>query len=63
MDSPKLLKRQKMKREKKKNKEIIELLKKLPAGRKIYYKAGSIMVEVSKEEAIKLLEKENNGED
>ncbi|WP_076712382.1 prefoldin subunit [Desulfurobacterium indicum] len=52
-----------MRKKKKKNKEIIELLKKLPAGRKIYYKAGSIMVEVSKEEAIKLLEKEKEGED
>ncbi|WP_456396349.1 prefoldin subunit [Desulfurobacterium sp.] len=49
-----------MKKEKK-NKEIIELLKKLPAERKIYYKAGNIMVEVSREEAIKLLQKEKGG--
>ncbi|WP_456464753.1 prefoldin subunit [Desulfurobacterium sp.] len=51
-----------MKKKKQKNKEIIEFLKKLPAERKIYYKAGNIMVEVSREEAINLLKKENRGE-
>ncbi|WP_457567969.1 prefoldin subunit [Desulfurobacterium sp.] len=50
------------KNRKKTNKEIIELLKKLPDNRKIYYRAGSVMVEVSKEEAINLLRKESEKE-
>ncbi|WP_457679804.1 hypothetical protein [Thermovibrio sp.] len=47
------------KRERRSKKELIELLKNLPEGRKIYYRFGNLMVEVSKEEAIKLLEEES----
>jgi len=42
---------------------IIEFLKNLPEGRKIYYNLGVLMVEVSKEEAIKLLQEEEKGEE
>jgi len=41
---------------------IIEFLKNLPDGRKIYYNLGVLMVEVSKEEAIKLLQEKEEGE-
>ncbi len=36
---------------------VKELLKNLPEGRKIYFRIGNIMVEVTKEEALKLLNK------
>jgi chaperonin cofactor prefoldin len=38
--------------------EVVELIKSLPDGRKIYYNLGPLLVEVTKEEAIKLLEEE-----
>ncbi|ADU96664.1 prefoldin subunit [Thermovibrio ammonificans] len=40
---------------------IIEFLERLPEGRRIYYSFGSVMVEVTKEEAIKLLKEEDEG--
>ncbi len=46
------------KRERRSRKELFEFLKNLPPGRKIYYKVGNLMVEVTKEEALKLLEQE-----
>ncbi len=47
----------KRKREAKRNKRQIALdfLKNLPSGRKIYYRFGNLMVEVTKEEALQLL--------
>jgi chaperonin cofactor prefoldin len=48
--------REKMEKKKEKSKEeIIEFLKNLPDGRKIFYQFGSIMVEVTRDEAVKLL--------
>lgn len=45
------------------NKELIEFLERLPEGRRIYLNLGSVMVEVSKEEALEFLkEKEESGE-
>ena len=43
------------------SKTIVEFLKKLPDDRRIYYRVGNIMVEVTKKEAIALVLKE--GED
>ena len=43
-------------KERRSKEEIVELIKSLPEGRKIYYNLGSLLVEVTKEEAIKLLE-------
>jgi len=45
-------------RVKPKSEALVDFLKKLPDGRKIYYRMGNIMVEVTKEEAIKLILKE-----
>ncbi len=39
---------------------IVEFLKKLPEGRKIFYRLGNIMIEVTRDEAIELLLKEEN---
>ncbi len=44
-------------KERKSKEELIDFIRELPEGRKIYYSFGPLMVEVSKEEAIKLLEK------
>jgi chaperonin cofactor prefoldin len=41
---------------KKSKEEVIRFLKTLPEGRKIFFQLGRIMVQVSKEEALKLLE-------
>jgi len=49
-------------KESKSKERIIEFLKNLPEGRKIYYSFGPLMVEVSKEEAIKLLQEKKEGE-
>ncbi|WP_456342222.1 hypothetical protein [Thermovibrio sp.] len=49
-------------KERRSKEELIELLKNLPEGRKIYYRIGNLMVEVSKEEALKLIEKEEGEE-
>ena len=38
--------------------ETLRLLKELPENRRIYYNTGVLLVEVSKEEAIKLLQEE-----
>jgi len=51
-----------MKEKKSKKEELIEFLKNLPQGRKIYYRFGNLMVEVSKDEALKLLEEEKGEE-
>jgi len=40
------------------SKEVIELLERLPEGRRIYLNLGSVMVEVSKDEAIEFLKKQ-----
>ncbi len=53
-------KRQKV-RVKQKSEALIDFLKRLPEGRKIYYRIGNIMVEVTKEEAIELIQKEEVG--
>ena len=46
-----------------KSKELIEFLERLPERRRIYINLGSVMVEVSKEEAIEFLKKqEEKGE-
>ncbi len=46
-----------------KSKELIEFLERLPEGRRIYLNLGSVMVEVSKDEAIEFLKKqEKEGE-
>ncbi|MEO2065530.1 prefoldin subunit [Thermovibrio guaymasensis] len=50
-------------KERKSKEEVAEFLKNLPEGRKIYYRFGNLMVEVSKEEALKLLEREEEGEE
>ncbi len=50
--------RQKKKQRKKSN-LVVDFLKKLPEGRKIYYRFGNIMVEVTKDEALKLIKKED----
>ena len=47
-----------MKKETKSKEEILEFLKRLPEGRRIFYKVGSLMVEVTKEEAKKFLMEE-----
>jgi len=49
-------------KESKSKERIIEFLKNLPEGRKIYYNLGVLMVEVSKEEAIRLLQEKEEGE-
>ncbi|SMP08084.1 hypothetical protein SAMN06265339_0553 [Desulfurobacterium pacificum] len=50
-----------MKKEKVKSKEeLISFIKELPEGRRIFYRFGNLMVEVTKEEALKLLEKFNS---
>ncbi|SNR67034.1 prefoldin subunit [Desulfurobacterium atlanticum] len=50
-----------MKEKKNKEKErVLKFLEKLPPDRKIYYRIGTVMVEVTREEAIRLLEKEEN---
>ncbi len=41
-----------------KSKELIEFLERLPEGRRIYLNLGSVMVEVSKDEAIEFLKKQ-----
>ncbi|SMO37082.1 hypothetical protein SAMN06269117_10275 [Balnearium lithotrophicum] len=46
------------KKKEKSKEEIIEFLKSLPDGRKIFYQIGSIMVEVTRDEAVKLLGEE-----
>jgi|GEM_PF-2722383 chaperonin cofactor prefoldin len=51
-----------MKRESRSKEEVIAFIKQLPEGRKIYYSFGPVMVEVSKEEALKLLEEESSQE-
>ena len=43
---------------KERNKQIEEFISKLPEGRKIYYRFGNLMVEVSREEALELIKKE-----
>jgi len=43
-------------KERKSKEELVNFIKELPEGRKIYYSFGPLMVEVSKEEALKLLE-------
>jgi len=40
------------------SKEVIELLEHLPEERRIYLNLGSVMVEVSKDEAIEFLKKQ-----
>ncbi|MEO2083182.1 MAG: hypothetical protein ABGX12_04055 [Desulfurobacteriaceae bacterium] len=46
-----------MERKEKKNKNrVVEFVKSLPEGRRLFFNFGSIMVEVTKEEALKLLE-------
>ncbi len=45
-----------------KSKEIIEFVERLPEGRHIYLNLGSVMVEVSKEEAIEFLKKQEEKE-
>jgi chaperonin cofactor prefoldin len=44
--------------ETKSKEEIIKFLQNLPDGRKIYYNFGTVLVEITKEEAIKLLKEE-----
>jgi len=47
-------------RERRKNKEkVLKFLEKLPSNRKVYYRMGNLMVEVTREEAIELIKKEN----
>ncbi len=41
-----------------KSKELVEFLERLPEGRRIYLNLGSVMVEVSKDEAIEFLKKQ-----
>jgi len=40
------------------SKKVIELLERLPEERRIYLNLGSVMVEVSKDEAIEFLKKQ-----
>ena len=46
----------------KKSKEVVEFLERLPEGRRIYLNLGSVMVEVSKEEALEFLRKQEEKE-
>jgi len=46
----------------KRSKEIIEFLERLPEGRRIYLNLGPVMVEVSKEEALEFLRKQEQEE-
>ncbi len=46
-----------------KSKELIEFLERLPEGRRIYLNLGSLMVEVSKDEAIEFLKKQEEKEE
>ncbi len=56
MDGPKLLKRMKMKKENKSREDVLSFIENLPENRKIYYRFGNLMVEITKEEALRLLE-------
>ncbi len=51
-----------MKENPKDPKEIRNFLKKLPPERRIYYQFGPLFVEVTKEEALKLLEEASSSE-
>ena len=46
-----------------KSKELIEFLERLPEGRRIYLNLGSVMVEVSKDEAIEFLKNQEEKEE
>lgn len=46
-----------------KSKELIEFLERLPEGRRIYLNLGSVMVEVSKDEAIEFLKNQEGKEE
>ncbi len=44
------------------SREVIEFLERLPEGRRIYLNLGALMVEVSKEEALEFLRKQEEEE-
>ncbi len=46
----------------KRSREVIEFLERLPEGRRIYLNLGALMVEVSKEEALEFLRKQEEEE-
>jgi len=49
-----------MKKETRSKEVVLSFVKELPEDRKIYYRFGNLMVEVTKEEALRLLESENS---
>ena len=46
-----------------KSKKLIEFLERLPEGRRIYLNLGTVMVEVSKDEAIEFLKNQEGKEE
>ncbi len=45
-----------MKKENKSREDVLSFIENLPENRKIYYRFGNLMVEITKEEALRLLE-------